>query len=324
MNSSPEPLLPADVDLRDFTFMPLDVVRLRDSGLAVYASGEEFRAAVLLWCASWHQVPAASVPDDDAMLAHLVGLGRSVKEWKKLRDGALRGWIKCSDGRFYHPVIAEKALEAWDRRGEFADKKENTESRQKRWRARVKQFSAQLRSLGITPPKGASLEVLISLLKDNGVDVDVDGMSSTSPSTVDDGEMPLTGIGTGKGNIKQHTQGDAAPDDSLIGSVRQWQPANKILFAKLHIAGVPPPDPSQLPRLLDEFHSHYANKALTDSQCYTKFVNWIRNDRHGKQPTQHTGTHARSRQPARRLTAAEQIEHDCRAELDRIRRAEGD
>ncbi len=25
----------------------------------------------------------------------------------------LRGWIRCSDGRLYHPVVAEKALEAW-------------------------------------------------------------------------------------------------------------------------------------------------------------------------------------------------------------------
>ena len=29
----PAPLVPAEVDLRDFAFMPLDVVRLRDSGL---------------------------------------------------------------------------------------------------------------------------------------------------------------------------------------------------------------------------------------------------------------------------------------------------
>src|SRR5699024_5491847 len=109
---------PADADLRDFVFMPLDVVRLRDSGLAVHATGEEFRAAVLLWCASWHQTPAASLPDDDAVLAQLAGFGRVVKEWRKVRSGALRGWIKCSDGRLYHHVIAEKANEARDAKRE--------------------------------------------------------------------------------------------------------------------------------------------------------------------------------------------------------------
>lgn len=114
--TSPPPLVPADVDLRDFDFMPLDVKRLRDSDLAGSASAEEFRCAVLLWCASWHQVPAASLPDDDAVLAGLAGFGRSAREWRKHKAGAMRGWIKCDDGRLYHPVVAEKAIEAWHKR----------------------------------------------------------------------------------------------------------------------------------------------------------------------------------------------------------------
>jgi hypothetical protein len=109
----PQPLTPADCDLRDFAFMPLDVVRLRDSDLAATETAEGFRAAVLLWCASWHQLPAASLPDDDRVLANLAGYGRVVKEWLKEREGALRGWVKCDDGRLYHAVVAEKANEAW-------------------------------------------------------------------------------------------------------------------------------------------------------------------------------------------------------------------
>lgn len=65
----PVPLVPAEVDLRDFGFMPLHVSRLRDSDLAALATGDEFRAAVLLWCYSWHQVPAGSLPNDDRVLA---------------------------------------------------------------------------------------------------------------------------------------------------------------------------------------------------------------------------------------------------------------
>lgn len=113
MNNLPTPLTPPDCDLRDFAFMPLDVVRLRDSDLAVTAEADEFRCAVLLWCAAWHQVPAASLPDDDKVLAQYAGYGRVVKEWQKVREGALRGWVKCSDGRLYHAVVAEKAGEAW-------------------------------------------------------------------------------------------------------------------------------------------------------------------------------------------------------------------
>jgi hypothetical protein len=109
----PDPLTPPDCDLRDFPFMPLDVVRLRDSDLSIQAEGDEFRAAVLLWCASWHQIPAASLPDDNSTLASLAGYGRVQKEWLKVRDGALRGWVLCSDTRLYHPVVAEKARDAW-------------------------------------------------------------------------------------------------------------------------------------------------------------------------------------------------------------------
>jgi hypothetical protein len=114
MTNLPEPLTPIDCDLRNFPFMPLDVVRLRDSDLAALESPEACWAAVLLWCASWHQIPAASLPNDDRVLANLAGFGRVVKEWSKVRQGALRGWITCNDGRLYHPVIAEKALDAME------------------------------------------------------------------------------------------------------------------------------------------------------------------------------------------------------------------
>ncbi|MGY0570669.1 DUF1376 domain-containing protein [Bradyrhizobium sp. RDM12] len=112
----PDPLTPPDCDLRDFSWMPLDVIRLRDSDLTVLLSGEAFRAAVLLWCAAWHQIPAASIPTDDRILAKLAGYGRDVESWAKVRDDALHGFVECSDGRLYHPVVAEKALEANDQR----------------------------------------------------------------------------------------------------------------------------------------------------------------------------------------------------------------
>ncbi|MGO1069303.1 DUF1376 domain-containing protein [Lysobacter sp. CA199] len=96
--------------------MPLDVVRLRDSDLIAHATGEGFRCAVLLWCVAWHQVPAGSLPNDEKSLANFVGYARTPREWKKHRADALRGWIECSDGRLYHPVVAEKANAAWTAR----------------------------------------------------------------------------------------------------------------------------------------------------------------------------------------------------------------
>lgn len=112
-----EPPVPVDCDLRSFPYMPLDVVRLRDSDMAAIKDPEAFRAAVLLWCAAWHQVPAASLPNNDEALARLAGYGRDLKTWKRARAaGALRGWNSYEDGRLYHPVVAEKAREAWDTR----------------------------------------------------------------------------------------------------------------------------------------------------------------------------------------------------------------
>jgi Protein of unknown function (DUF1376) len=113
VTSSKRPLVPAEVDLRDFPYMPLDVVRLRDSNLAGLSNGEAFRAAVLLWCAAWHQIPAASLPNDDRMLARLAGFGRDLDAWRAVKDEALWHFEECYDNRLYHPVIAEKAIEAW-------------------------------------------------------------------------------------------------------------------------------------------------------------------------------------------------------------------
>lgn len=111
-----EPLTPTDCDLQDFAFMPLDVGRLRDSDLAADETPEACWAAVLLWAASWHQVPAASIPDSDVWIAKQAGYaqrGKIDRGWAQVRAGALRGWVKCVDGRLYHPVVAEKAREAW-------------------------------------------------------------------------------------------------------------------------------------------------------------------------------------------------------------------
>nr|WP_255611022.1 DUF1376 domain-containing protein [Lysobacter sp. ESA13C] len=122
--------------------MPLDVVRLRDSELATTSSGEGFRCAVLLWCAAWHQLPAASLPDDDRLLSQYAGFGRSIKEWRKHKAEALYGWELCADGRLYHPTVAEKALEAWAQR------------LQQRWRtecARIKK-AAQRNDLAAVYP----------------------------------------------------------------------------------------------------------------------------------------------------------------------------
>lgn len=99
--------------------MPLDIGRFRQSDLVTEEEPEAVLAAILLWGVAWHEVPAASVPDNDRWLAKAAGYGRSVDAWLKVKDAALRGFIKCSDGRLYNRTLAEKASKAWEGRQQY-------------------------------------------------------------------------------------------------------------------------------------------------------------------------------------------------------------
>jgi uncharacterized protein YdaU (DUF1376 family) len=128
----PEPLTPADCDLRDFSFMPLDVRRLLDSEWWITALEEQPDAcgpAINLWSASWHHVPAASLPDSELVLRKLAGVSRSV--WEAVKPRVLATFIKCSDGRLYHPTVSEKANEAWARKQEQRER--GRAGAKKRW-----------------------------------------------------------------------------------------------------------------------------------------------------------------------------------------------
>lgn len=194
------PLTPADCDLRDFDFMTLDVRRLLKSETWMEAADDPRlgHALMTLWSESWHQVPAASVPNNDRLLARLAMC--TPDEWQRIRDRALRGWVLCNDGRYYHPVVAEKAADAYERKGEFRQALTNKSERQKRWRERYQLLAAELRHLGQTPPGGASLQRLEELIRDANptrdanVDATVDASGSVDIAST---ETAKTGTGTG-------------------------------------------------------------------------------------------------------------------------------
>ena len=149
------PLTPADCDLRDFAFMPLDATRLLDSDLFALSTGDEFKAALALWCKSWLQIPAASLPDDDRVLAHLSGAGA---KWRKVKEMALRGFVVCDDGRLYHPVVAEKANDAWAKKQSYRDRSKKGNA--KRWGSQKDEQRQSLKDATaipkgfLEPPKG--------------------------------------------------------------------------------------------------------------------------------------------------------------------------
>jgi hypothetical protein len=127
-----EPLVSADIDLAKLDGFMLDTVRLLGSELWAISSGDEFKAAVGLWCRAWKQRPAASLPDDDRVLASFVNL--PVGKWLKVRPMALRGFVKCSDGRFYHPILAEEVKKAWAGRKRYDARREADRQRLEAWR----------------------------------------------------------------------------------------------------------------------------------------------------------------------------------------------
>lgn len=186
------PLTPSDCDLQDFPFMPLHVARLRDSDLANEEAPEACWYAVLLWAVSWHQLPAGSLPDSDELLTRLIGLGRDVRTFRKHKAAAMRGFVKCDDGRLYHPVVAEQVVEAWERK------------RQQRWRSELARIKKANQRNGTTLPS-PTYEQFIAGVSPDPIDPGPDGVPGDTierppGQTLQETE---TGTGTGTGTARK-------------------------------------------------------------------------------------------------------------------------
>jgi hypothetical protein len=110
----------------------LNVERFLGSELVAISSHEVIAASVMLWCRAWKQTPAASLTDDDRVLAAFCRLPET--RFKKLRNDILRGFIKCSDGRLYHRVLANEATRAYAKKTAFQRKRETDSERLRKWR----------------------------------------------------------------------------------------------------------------------------------------------------------------------------------------------
>lgn len=161
----PEPLVPPDCDLRDFAYMPLFVSKLRRSETwanARYAPEEGFYC-LNLWMSSWHELPASSLEVNEATLAEAAMCDRS--RWAIVRDQVLKGWVLCSDGRLYHPVVAKFALEAWATRKKYRDtmalargaKAAKAEVRQPKLDLSAAPSAATSATLSASPPVGQTV-----------------------------------------------------------------------------------------------------------------------------------------------------------------------
>jgi uncharacterized protein YdaU (DUF1376 family) len=106
---APSPLTNETHNIDGLDGFMLNTDKLMSSELWALATGDEFKAAVGLWCRAWKQNPAGSLPNDERILAAFSGAG---KDWSKVRDVALRGFILCSDGRLYNKTLCEDVVRA--------------------------------------------------------------------------------------------------------------------------------------------------------------------------------------------------------------------
>lgn len=203
--------------------MPLHVARLRDSDLASEVDPEACWYAVLLWAASWHQIPAGSLPDNEAVLTKLIGLGRDVKTFRRHRAGALRGFVLCSDGRLYHPVVAEQANAAWSEKLAYRDRREV------RVAAAKAAAAARWGNAGEAPDGLPSVPDRNANAVRDASDTDAQRMADALPK----------GTGTGTGTKEESSVPDGTggePPDPVIAeleglavNVRSWRLAKLVL-----------------------------------------------------------------------------------------------
>ena len=158
-----------------------------------------------LWLESWQQVPAGSLPDSDRMLARLSQCDR----WPKARAHSLRGWVPCSDGRLYHPVVCEKALEAWIEK--LSNSLSGAAGNAKRWGVAIDQsairaqFITAVEMLRAIAPQSRALKkkvvavILAGSPPDNPPESPRDGNAASPPDSGPDRKGQGQGQGQGEG-----------------------------------------------------------------------------------------------------------------------------
>lgn len=178
-DARPDPLVPAEVDLRDFAYMPVQCARLRKSKEWLLAKKDPAIGfySFNLWTASWHERPPGSLEDDDDVLADsaMCPLAR----WKKVREKVLRKWVKCSDGRLYHPIVAEVALESWA--AKLANRRRTDAATEAR-RQRDEQRNVE-RGSNVTSPLRSPREVKRSVREGNS-NRDVEGTPTVGTGVI--------------------------------------------------------------------------------------------------------------------------------------------
>ena len=128
MTDLPEPPYLPDTKDKGWRF-EIDLQQVQQSDTWALALPEIRPWLLMLWVASWQQVPCGSMPSDDKVIAARIGM--SFDAFMVAKDVLMRGWYMASDGRLYHKTVTERVIA-------MLDKKKAERDRQAVYRAAVK------------------------------------------------------------------------------------------------------------------------------------------------------------------------------------------
>ena len=257
------PLTPADCDLTDFAFMPLEVARLRRSKAWLICKRNPALAFYMLnlWTACWHERPAGSLENDDDVLADFAMCDPA--KWAKVKTDALRGWVLCDDGRYYHPTVCEKVVEAWNAK---LDQRWRTEC------ARIKKHNDRHHTSVPRPTFEEWVEAGCPQGQRLPVPRDTPGTGDGQGGEIDSkGQGEGQRQGQGQGDIEEkdtHTGGTALPENFALP--KAW--------GVWSIEEFPHWTPEVVRSIADQFADHHRAAATLSADWAATWRKWCRDD----------------------------------------------
>lgn len=178
MSDRPPPY-PADVLAKGWRF-ELDMEKFKRSDTWKLAKTPMLRGALLLlWAEAWQERPCGTLPDDDELIALMVGM--EPDEYARHRSVIRRGWVLAGDGRLYHETITERVLAMMEKRAK--DARRAASNRARAADARVSDCGVTSASRVTTPGLGPEFDTKHQA-PSTTPEADASGGTSKSPRPV--------------------------------------------------------------------------------------------------------------------------------------------
>jgi len=253
------PLTLSDMDVRDLDGFMLNVERLLASELWALTKDNPlaFRGAVGLWARAWKQIPPASLPNDEAVIAAFADM--PLAKFRKCRELVMRGFELCSDGRYYHRHLAAEVNKIWPsvakkRRDRAADNE-----RLKQWRDKRKGGN-ETPSETVDETRFKTPEKPVA----NGVDTDRDtDRDITSKQIVT--RAPQAAAPSKPKRIRRSLPDQFPLEDNFGWAIAHWRQAGRNDLCEA------------IREEAEKFRDHHTSKATASADWPGSWRTWVRN-----------------------------------------------